>query len=160
MKLAVLLHDARRLWRAARAHPRQRRAARRMDLGLAFLDAAPGQDGITCEAAVTELGPAPREVELTFDMWADDGPGAGGGPGGRSEPVGHVVLRAVTVPRRRTPVRLHSDFCGGHHRRPATLFLVLRHQGQEVDRIEMRLPDGRNSGLPGHGQMQPPAESA
>ena len=153
MRLSLLLHDGARLWRAARAHQQQRRTARRMDLGLAFLEVEPGPGPANYHAAVTELGPLSREVELTLDLWAD------GDGGAASRPVGHVVLCAATAPRRRVPVRIRTDFAGTAEARwdgysvpchlqpavragggPGTLFLVLRHQGQEIDRIEMRLP--------------------
>ncbi len=107
---ATLYHDVRRLLRAARRHPGERRDAVPLDLGLAFLEVtAPGAgedkpELVICRTAVTDLGAVGRPVELVLDVWRQ-GEVADGH-------VGHVVARLTRRPRRRLPVEIRWDGAG------------------------------------------------
>jgi hypothetical protein len=110
VKPGILWHDTARLWRAGRAHLRERKSARRLDLGLAFLEIegepVPGEI-LTARTAVTELGPGPRAVQIVLDFWQEGGLDTARGH------VGGVVAAMTTEPRRRLELKISTD--GGGH---------------------------------------------
>ena len=142
MRPGILLHDTARLWRAGRAHLRERKASRRLDLGLAFLEIesepAPGEI-VTARTAVTELGPEPRAVLVVLDFWLE---------GGLDEARGHVGGVAVEIA---TDGRdRHEAWCQGKSLEcrplPGTApwaescvaIAILQCGGKELDRIVAR----------------------
>ena len=154
MRPGILLHDTARLWRAGRAHLRERKASRRLDLGLAFLEIesepAPGEI-VTARTAVTELGPEPRAVLVVLDFWLE---------GGLDEARGHVggvAVEIATRPRRRLELQIatdgrdrHEAWCQGKSLEcrplPGTApwaescvaIAILQCGGKELDRIVAR----------------------
>jgi hypothetical protein len=107
----ILLHDTARLWRAGRAHLRERGRSRRLDLGLAFLEIesrpSPGEI-VTARTAVTDLGAVSRSVRVVLDFWLEGGLDAARGH------VGGVAVEITTRPRRRLELRIATD--GRDHR--------------------------------------------
>jgi len=109
VKAATLLHDLRRLAGSARRHLRERRSAAQADLGIAWLQAhgeEPGLPGLRrYSAALTDLGPLPRRLLLTFEVWQAP---VHGGQGRR---LSYMTMNMASRPLDRRAVEWLTDGC-------------------------------------------------
>lgn len=107
MKFRLLGQDAGRIWRGARRYREEKRCARRIDLGIAYLHAVDpvARQGTAARyrAAVTDLGPVSRPVRLVLDFCLA---GALDVERGRSI---RLVTDLMTHSRARREVEWHTD---------------------------------------------------